>query len=127
MEPERAAAAAQAQTDIRRAEVAGEDAAVLATQGARDEGALQSAGTRDASVLRTAGQRRINLIWELTQAIVAILITATTMGTVVAMVRMKEIDKALQLLSAAFFLIIGFYFSRTNHTKTGGVTGEGER
>lgn len=121
------AAAAQAQTDVRRAEVAVEDAAVLATQGTRDADALRSAGKREASVLQTAGQRRINLIWESTQAVVAILITGTTMYAVLSMLRDKEIDKALQLLSAAFFLIIGFYFSRTNHTKTGGISGEGER
>lgn len=120
-------AAAQALTDIRRSEVAGEDAAVLATQGTRDADVLRSAGKREASILQTAGQRRINLIWELTQAAVAIMITATTMGAVIYMVKNKEIDKALQLLSAAFFLIIGFYFSRTNHTKVGGISGEGER
>lgn len=103
------------------------DAAVLATTGDRDAAVLQTAGKREASVLTQAGQRRINLIWEVTQATVAIFITATTMYAVVAMMHRGETDKALQLLSAAFFLIIGFYFSRTNHTKTGGVTGDGER
>ncbi len=120
-------AAVQAKTDIRRAEVAGEDAAILASQGTRDADVLRSAGKREASVLQTAGQRRINLIWELTQAAVALMITATTMGAVIYMVRAAEIDKALQLLSAAFFLIIGFYFSRTNHTKVGGISGENDR
>ena len=103
------------------------DAAKLQAGGERDAATLQTAGKREALVLQTAGQRRINLIWEITQAIVAISITGTTMYSVISMLHNGETDKALTLLSAAFFLIIGFYFSRTNHTKIGGITGEGER
>ena len=73
----------------------------------------------------TAGQRRVNMIWELTQAVIAVCVT--TAATAVAAYRATHAEPiapdgaALQLLSNAFFLIVGFYFSRTNHTKVGGV------
>lgn len=102
-------------------------AATIKVEGIRDAAKLATAGEREALVLQTAGQRRINLIWEITQAIIAISITGTTMFAVIAMMQSGETDKALQLLSAAFFLVAGFYFSRTNHTKIGGISGEGER
>jgi hypothetical protein len=73
----------------------------------------------------TAGQRRINFIWEFTQAAIAVSITATVcvVGAVRALVPVSAVidNGASQILSNAFFLIVGFYFSRTNHTKTGGV------
>ena len=62
----------------------------------------------------TAGQRRINLIWELTQALIAIIVTLAMIGAAFATINSAE-------LHAAFFLIIGFYFSRTNHSAIGGV------
>lgn len=62
----------------------------------------------------TAGQRRINLIWESTQALIAILIT----GAVVT-AALRGIESSV--LTNAFFLIVGFYFSRTNHTAIGGI------
>lgn len=62
----------------------------------------------------TAGQRKINLIWEFTQAAVSIIITMAVVYCEVA-----KIDSST--IRGAFFLIIGFYFSRTNHTQIGGV------
>ena len=62
-------------------------------------------------------QRRINLIWEVTQAIIAVLITvATILGSL-------EIYglKGSETVTNAFFLIVGFYFGRTNHQRVGGV------
>jgi len=69
--------------------------------------------------LTTKGQRRVNLIWEITQAIIAIIVTVSTMA--VAVRRSWSIDEYPVILSSAFFLIIGFYFSRTNHTAIGGT------
>lgn len=61
-----------------------------------------------------AGQRRINLIWEYTQAFVAIAITIANIYCGI-----RKIDS--QEIRSAFFLIIGFYFSRTNHAAIGGI------
>lgn len=74
------------------------------------------------SVKRTAGQRRINLIWEFTQAAVAIIVTAVTLY-VAACLALKDQPEtaAFLLLSNAFFVVISTYLTRTNHTKSGGV------
>lgn len=70
-----------------------------------------------ASKLRTAGQRRVNLIWESTQATIALGVTGTTLYVTANTVS----ETAFALLSNGFFLVIGFYFGRTNHQKTGGI------
>ncbi len=62
----------------------------------------------------TKGQRRINLIWETTQAIIAIGITGATIYN--AVIGIKS-----DVLNNAFFLVIAMYFVRTNHKLTGGV------
>lgn len=59
-------------------------------------------------------QARVNLIWETTQGIIAIGITFAVMYCAVKQIVSQE-------LTNAFFLIIGFYFSRTNHSSIGGV------
>jgi Na+/phosphate symporter len=68
------------------------------------------------------GQRRINVIWEGTQAIIAVTVTGATLY-VAAMLALKDAGQtaAFLLLSNAFFLVIGFYFGRTNHQRVGGV------
>lgn len=62
----------------------------------------------------TAGQRRINVMWESTQALIAIMVTIALIYISIKSIQAEE-------LKNAFFLIIGFYFSRTNHTNVGGV------
>lgn len=78
--------------------------------------------TISAEAKRTAGQRVINAIWECTQAVIAVSVTLATLYTAVnlALSGNKE-DAAFLLLSNAFFLVVGFYFGRTNHTRMGGV------
>jgi len=72
--------------------------------------------------LITAGQRRVNLVWEFTQAAIALLVTGTTLGVCALLVYTGKSDQgAFLLLSNVFFLVVGTYFQRTNHTKTGGV------
>ena len=72
--------------------------------------------------LKTAGQRRINLIWELTQATVALSVTSATLYNATKLsLRDHPGDAAFLLLSNAFFLVIGFYFGRTNHQRIGGI------
>lgn len=71
----------------------------------------------------TASQRRVNLIWEYTQAIIAIIVTVGTL--LIAGVLVLRGDgtsaTAFLLLSNAFFMIVTSYFQRTNHTRVGGV------
>jgi hypothetical protein len=70
--------------------------------------------------LTTAGQRRINLIWEYTQAIIAIGVVFTTM--VCGVYGMVHTDTQVPtIISVAFGAITGFYFSRTNHAAIGGI------
>jgi len=66
----------------------------------------------------SSGQRRINLIWETTQATIAVIVTAATLY-VAAQIALKDTEQtaAFLLLSNAFFLVIGFYFSRSNHNR----------
>jgi len=75
--------------------------------------------------LTTAGQRKINLIWEVTQAIIAILVTAANVSVGVYEGIVVTTGGAAPpfpvILSSSFFLIVGFYFSRTNHAAIGGV------
>jgi hypothetical protein len=68
--------------------------------------------------LRTSSQRRINLIWEFTQGYIAIAVTTTTLIVSAALI-LKGSSDSTQLLSNAFFLVIGFYFGRTNHARIG--------
>lgn len=62
----------------------------------------------------TAGQRRVNLIWEATQATIAIMITGAIIYNSI-----KQIDSPV--LNNAFFLIVSMYFVRTNHKLIGGI------
>jgi len=66
----------------------------------------------------SSGQRKVNLIWEFTQAAIAVLITIATIFGVLQLGGVMGSDT----LTNAFFLIVGFYFGRTNHQRVGGVT-----
>jgi len=74
--------------------------------------------------LKSAGQRRVNILWEVTQALIALAVTIQTLRVSgnLAMQDKSE-TAAFLLLSNAFFLVIGFYFGRTNHARTGGIGG----
>lgn len=72
------------------------------------------ATTTEEEDIVTAGQRRVNLVWEVTQSVIAITVTMALIY-----VSIQKIDS--DVLKNAFFLIIGFYFSRTNHAAIGGV------
>lgn len=68
-----------------------------------------------------AGQRRVNLIWEYTQAVIAIgVIFSNMIAALFNVFSNKDIDVPL-ILSSSLFLIVGFYFSRTNHQAIGGL------
>lgn len=61
-----------------------------------------------------AGQRRISLLWECTQMILAVSVTGTA-------IYLAVMGLEAPVLTTAFGFIIGSYFTRTNHTKIGGV------
>jgi hypothetical protein len=65
--------------------------------------------------LHSASQRRVNLIWEYTQAAIAI---STVFANIIGAFFLPATNA---LLANAFFLIVGFYFGRTNHARVGGV------
>lgn len=80
--------------------------------------------------LRTAGQREVNMIWEKTQSLIArFLVFATVLYSFVLLailVFVPAVDPqvlsamaATGVLGNAFFLVIGFYFGRTNHARIG--------
>lgn len=79
----------------------------------------QAAGI-SAEIQRTAGQRRVNILWETTQATAAM----AMIGMKFYMVLHKLEDKTVD---AALITILSMYFTRTNHTKTGGVGGTDSR
>lgn len=73
---------------------------------------------------KSAGQRRINVLWETTQSVIALFITVATVYVSARLVLSgNQTEAAFLLLSNAFFMIVGFYFGRTNHQRTGGVGG----
>jgi len=80
-----------------------------------DERAIETTAEQDRA---TFGQRRINLIWELTQAVVTILISGAAIYCAV-----NGVDA--DVLNFAFVAVISTYYARTNHTKVGGIKYEG--
>ncbi len=75
---------------------------------------------------RTAyGRRRINILWELTQALIALTVTSSTVYASVVITLRSDMDKtAFIFLTNVLFVVIGFYFGRTNHQRVGGVGGQ---
>lgn len=92
-------------------------------------GDLNTAPTTTAAQdMVTAGQRTINLIWENTQMKVALsVIWAALLVSAILAVAGKILGTPdLQLAAIVFLfgvanLVTGFYFGRTNHSRTGGV------
>jgi len=111
--------------NIRPRTTAEQDRQMLAERAAGElrEAALVNSAQRAqaaieiAEALRSAGQRRVNLIWEATQATVAVLVTAATIYAALG-------GKESLVLGNAFTLIIALYFVRQNHSKVGGIGGD---
>jgi len=72
--------------------------------------------------LRTAGQRSLNRIWEMTQAGIAIgVVSANLLYVFVSPFLPAVTNSNSELLKNAFFLVLGFYFGRTNHARIGDI------
>lgn len=82
----------------------------------------------------TLGQRNINLIWETTQSRIALISVYVGIGinTIipvcmlfitgeVEVARIAIVGSCLNTISTTVGIIIGFYFSRTNHSTIGGT------
>jgi hypothetical protein len=69
------------------------------------------------------GQRRINLIWEATQAAIALSVIWGSMGAAIWITVRDPANRlmAFLFLSNVVSIVIGFYFGRTNHQRIGGV------
>lgn len=72
------------------------------------------AKTTEQEDITKAGQRKINMIWEVTQAVIAVTITF-------AMIYCEVKGIRSEIMSNSFFLIISMYFVRTNHRLIGGI------
>jgi hypothetical protein len=92
-----------------------------ATADARQVARTTAPTTTEEEDRHALSQREVNKIWEYTQAVIALLVTAAALSVCVILALKGESKDALILVSGAFFLIIGSYFQRTNHTKVGGV------
>lgn len=90
--------------------------------------AVAATRVSDETILRTSGQRRINLVWEITQAIVTVMVVGATLF-IAGSLALSDVESnnnraaAFLLLSNGFFMIVTAYYQRTNHTRTGGVGG----
>lgn len=76
--------------------------------------------------LVAAGQRNINVMWEGTQKNIALMVVVVALLVLGYLVVSPGVTTELQLvalstLSNVLFAVTSVYFTRTNHTKTGGV------
>jgi F0F1-type ATP synthase assembly protein I len=92
---------------------------------ARENGALRE---DIETATGSRGQRRVNLIWEVTQSLMA---SAVILTTCVGIFIGRTINESAIPFPAEWWaivgLVIGFYFGRTNHQRTGGVAQEPTR
>lgn len=75
----------------------------------------------------SAGQRHINVKWETTQQWISLSVTWVVLVVCAWIIFYGTTELkllAFTLLSNTFFLVVGTYFQRTNHTKSGGIGGD---
>lgn len=71
--------------------------------------------------LTVVGQRRVNLIWEITQSIIAVtIVLSNVIAALYNVFQGRNVDVPL-VLSSSLFMVLGFYLARTNHQAIGGV------
>jgi hypothetical protein len=107
-------------SDLGEIDARAESARLLVKEAAAEAARLVLAEARTTDKgLTERGQRRVN-IWEVTQAAIALLVVSATLTlSILMVVRGNYVEASIQLLSSAFFLVIGFYFGRTNHDRVG--------
>lgn len=82
---------------------------------------LQATRIAEAEVLAVERHQKINMVWEYTQAYMAILVVTTVLLTA-AYIAVSTSDDSKRDVAMAFMigltnLVAGFYFGRTNHTR----------
>lgn len=100
----------------------------------KEQGITLAPTTTEQQDITTAGQRAINKIWEYTQSAIAlvVVISGVLINSVVILFvifknaevstsQLSLITISLQFINLTTGIIIGFYFSRTNHSAQGGV------
>ena len=68
-----------------------------------------------------AGQRRVNLIWEFTQSLIALIVVCSAMATGIVGYLRNNPQPTPTIVTVAFGTVVGFYFGRTNHAAIGGL------
>jgi len=102
--------AAQALVDL-----VGEDLSRLAAE--VEKASLYAGSDRRVSqevVRALAGETRSRQYWELTQALIAVTVTGAFIYASLIKIESRALDNT-------FFMVVGFYFGRTNHQRVGGV------
>lgn len=89
----------------------------------RQDAKEHAAGKREDTQTTEAGQRRVNLIWEHVQAFIAVYVmfVAVLTSAYVIVAGLDRADAAFLFITNMASLIVGFYFSRTNHSAIGGI------
>lgn len=85
---------------------------------------IQATRESDAEQLAVARHQKINMIWEYTQAYMAVLvITSVLITSIYIAVKTSVVEiriAALVFMYGLANLVAGFYFGRTNHTRPTG-------
>lgn len=92
----------------------------------KTEQAMETKATRlsEAEILAVQRHQKINMVWEYTQAYVAVLVITSVLGSSVYIAITTAEDSkrnvALSFMIGLANLVAGFYFGRTNHTRPTG-------
>lgn len=89
--------------------------AVLAS---KENPPLQATTTSEQD-LKSQGQRALNMLWERTQAVIALEIVNAAIIFAFVSLWTKPNEAASYFFVSAFSLVVGFYFSRVNHARIG--------
>lgn len=87
----------------------------------KGQGLTASPTSTEEQDRHTASQRQINRYWERIQGFLAVLVTVTACVIAFILIWRAEYALGVGLISSMVFLVIGFYFGRTNHEKVGGI------
>jgi hypothetical protein len=87
-----------------------------------DDHLSKAPDTTSEENLHSASQRKVNLVWEYSQAGIALMIVGTTcVGIFIGRVWVGSTVPFPAEWWTIVGLVIGFYFGRTNHQRVGGV------